>query len=79
MASPLPEIPLEFMNPRMKYALMNWLVRGGYPARISLQVLGHWGEAMGVEITSTDYELMIQHRLTSENRKLSGQGLLPWE
>lgn len=63
MASPLTSIPLEFMNPRQKYALMNYLVNLGLPQRISRQVLAAWGEAMGVSITSTDYDLLNNHSL----------------
>lgn len=63
MASLLPEIPLEFMNPRQKYALMNYLVKLGLPQRISRQVLAEWGIAMAVDITSTDYDLLNSHSL----------------
>lgn len=63
MASPLPNIPLEFMNPRQKYQLMNYLVNLGLPQRISRGVLQAWGAEFGVEITSTDYDLLNSHSL----------------
>ena len=65
MASNLPNIPLQFMNPSQKYALMNWLVQYNLPERITRQILNEWGTAMGVEITSTDYDLLAAHNLTT--------------
>lgn len=65
MASSLTEIPLEFMNPRQKYGLMNYLVNLGLPNRITRQILTDWGASMGVEITSTDYDLLNSHSLVT--------------
>lgn len=65
MASLLPNIPLEYMNPRQKYALMNYLVRSNLPARVARQVLQEWGNALFVEITSTDYDLLNNHSLVT--------------
>ena len=64
MASPLPSIPVEFLNPRQKYALMNYLVDLGLPARIMKQVLQSWGESLGVDITAGDYQLLDNHLRT---------------
>jgi len=64
MASLLPEIPLEFMNPRQKYALMNFLVDLGLPARVLKLALQQWGEALGVDITAGDYQLLDNHLRT---------------
>lgn len=64
MASLLPEIPIELMNPRQKYALINFLVGLGLPARISRQALEQWGAAVGVELTSGDYDLLNNHLKT---------------
>ena len=64
MASPLPNIPVEFLNPRQKYALMNYLVDLGLPARIMKQVLQAWGESLGVDITAGDYQLLDNHLRT---------------
>lgn len=65
MASVLPEIPLQLMNPRQKYALINYLVELGLPARISRHVLEQWGAAVGVELSSGDYDLLNNHLKTS--------------
>lgn len=65
MASLLPEIPVEFMIPAQKYALMNYLVGLGLPARIMRQVLQQWGQALGVEITAGDYQLLDNHLRTT--------------
>lgn len=63
MASLLPEIPLVYMNPRQKWQLMNYLVETHLPSRITRQVLESWGAEFGVDITSTDYELLDKHSL----------------
>jgi len=63
VASSLTEIPLQFMNPSQKYVLMNYLVNLGLPNRITRQILTDWGAALGVEITSTDYDLLNSHSL----------------
>lgn len=63
MASLLPDIPIEYMNPRQKWQLMNYLVETGLPSRITRQVIHAWGAEFGVEITSTDYELLNSHSL----------------
>lgn len=65
MASLLPNVPLQYMNPRMKYALMNYLVGLGLPARVMREVLQQWGEAMGVQIDPSDYEMLNQHLRTT--------------
>jgi len=65
MSSPLPNIPVEFFNPRQKYALMNYLVDLGLPARILRQILQQWGDALGVEITAGDYQLLDNHLRTA--------------
>lgn len=72
MASLLPEIPLRFMRPEMKYALMNWLVSTDLPARISNEILRQWGAELGVTITATDYDLVGSHLLTSNARNAPG-------
>lgn len=64
MASVLPEIPVQYMNPRMKYALINYLVQLGLPARISRLALDQWAKALGVEVTAGDYDLLNQHLQT---------------
>lgn len=64
MASLLPQIPLEFMHPAQKWALMNWLVNLALPAHISRGILQAWGEEMGVQIDASDYALLNDHRLT---------------
>lgn len=66
MASLLPTIPVEFMNPLKKYALMNYLVDLGLPARVSRLVLQQWGEAMNVTLYPTDYELLQNHFKTTK-------------
>jgi hypothetical protein len=64
VASLLPSIPVEFLNPRQKYALMNYLVNLGLPARIMKQALKDWGESLGVEISAGDYQLLDNHLRT---------------
>lgn len=61
MASLLEQIPVELMNPAKKYALMNYLVNLGLPARISRRVLQQWGEALNVTLDSSDYQLLQNH------------------
>jgi hypothetical protein len=61
MSSLLPEIPLEYMNPAKKYALMNYLVTLGLPARIARTVLQQWGESLNVELDPSDYQLLQNH------------------
>jgi hypothetical protein len=73
VVSLLREIPLRFWDSRMKYALMNYLVNLGLPARIARGVLQSWGEAMGVEITSSDYQMIEQHRITQVVEPRPGQ------
>ncbi|MGH9487148.1 MAG: hypothetical protein ACRD04_06100 [Terriglobales bacterium] len=66
MASLVPNVPLRFMLPSQKYALMNWLSKQlGLPGRISAQVLGQWGETLGVEISTTDYDLVRNHMIVT--------------
>lgn len=76
MASLLPDIPLEFLNPARKYALINYLVGLGLPARISRQVLEQWGTALNVDVTAGDYDLLNAHLRTSPgpNAPLAGTG-----
>lgn len=61
MSSLLPDIPLEYMNPARKYALMNYLVDLGLPARIMRTVLQQWGESLNVTIDPGDYALLQNH------------------
>ena len=61
MASIVPNIPIEFMAPEQKYALMNYLVGLQLPARISRLVLQQWGEALNVPLTAGDYQLLDNH------------------
>ena len=61
LASLLPEIPIEFMNPARKYALMNYLVGLGLPARIMRTILQQWGESLNVTIDPGDYALLQNH------------------
>ncbi|MGH9717633.1 MAG: hypothetical protein ACRD4R_13030 [Candidatus Acidiferrales bacterium] len=65
MSSLLPNIPLGYMLPSQKYALINWLVSLGLPARIMREVLEQWGAALGVEISSGDYDLLNNHLRTT--------------
>jgi hypothetical protein len=65
VASPLPNIPVEFFNPLRKYELMNFLVGLGLPARVEREILQHWGEALGVVITAGDYQLLDNHLRTT--------------
>lgn len=64
MASLLPEIPLELMNPARKYALINFLVELGLPARISRLTLDQWAKSLNVEVSAGDYELLNNHLRT---------------
>lgn len=64
MASTLPEIPARFMDPNMKYALMNYLVQLGLPARFMRLVLDQWGATLGVTIDAGDYALLNNHLRT---------------
>jgi hypothetical protein len=61
VASLLSSIPIVFMAASRKYELMNWLAERGLPARIARRVLQEWGEALGVTLYPTDYELLDNH------------------
>ena len=61
MASLVSQIPLEFMNPQAKFALINWLVEQGFPARIARRILQEWAEALAVTLYPTDYDLLNSH------------------
>lgn len=69
MSSLLPEIPIQYMNPSMKYALINYLVGLGLPARISRLALDQWGQALNVKISAGDYDLLNNHLVTSPGPK----------
>jgi hypothetical protein len=58
VASALPDIPIELMNPAKKYELMNYLVKLGLPARISRGILQQWGESLNVQLTAGDYQIL---------------------
>lgn len=58
MADVVPQIPLEFLNPRQKYALINWVVDLGLPARIGRGILQQWALAVGVDMSPGDYALI---------------------
>jgi hypothetical protein len=62
VASPLPNIPVELMNPRQKYTLIFFLEGLTLPPHIARGILQAWGEAVGVELTAGDYQL-LDHRL----------------
>lgn len=64
MSSPVPDIPARFIDPRMKYPLMQWLVSLGLPARVTRGVLQHWGVTVGVAITPVDYQMIEQRQIT---------------
>lgn len=74
MSSSAPDIPLQFMRPEMKYAVMNWLVTLGLPARITHGVLQNWGEAMGVEISPSDYAMIDKHLIARVVEPRPAQG-----
>jgi hypothetical protein len=61
MASSLPDIPIEFMNPNKKYALMNYLVELGLPARIARGILQEWAASLNVQVDPSDYQLLQNH------------------
>jgi hypothetical protein len=58
VASALPDIPIELMNPAKKYELMNYLVKLGLPARISRGILQQWGESLNVQLSAGDYQIL---------------------
>src|SRR5579875_1283490 len=61
MADLLSEIPLDLMNPAKKYAVINYLVDLGLPARIARQILQQWGDSLNVTIDPGDYALIDNH------------------
>lgn len=63
-SSLLPEIPIQYMNPSMKYALINYLVELGLPARISRLALDQWAKSLNVEVSAGDYDLLNNHLRT---------------
>ena len=58
MASVAGEIPIEYMIATRKMAVIEWIQGRHLPSRIARGVLQAWGEAVGVELNSTDYELV---------------------
>ncbi|MGH9770094.1 MAG: hypothetical protein ACRD4Q_00090 [Candidatus Acidiferrales bacterium] len=73
MPSVVPNIPLVFMRPDQKYALMNWLAKQlGVPGRIAALVLEQWGAELHVEIWPSDYELVRNHMIVSPARGMAG-------
>lgn len=58
MANAIPDIPLEFMNPAKKYALMNWMLDLGLPQRIARGLLEQWAKSLDVELDASDYALI---------------------
>lgn len=68
MASLLHNVPLEYLHASQKYAFMNYLVKSALPSRITRQMLEQWGAAVGVTLTSTDYDLLNSHSLVTPHR-----------
>lgn len=66
MASLLTTLPVRFMVASEKYALMNYLVELGLPARIMRQVLQEWAAAVNVSLTAGDYDLLNAHLKTTK-------------
>ena len=54
MASVAGEIPIEYMVATRKMAVIEWSKGRKLPWRIARGVLQAWGEAVGVELNSTD-------------------------
>ena len=61
MASLVSEIPLQFMNPRAKFDLINWIAVQGFPARIGRRILQQWAAALSVDVYPSDYQLIETH------------------
>lgn len=65
MASLVSTIPLQFMDPKAKFALINWIAEQGFPARIGRDILQQWAAALSVTVYPSDYQLIDTHfRLT---------------
>lgn len=55
------EIPISYFISTAKYTVINWIAEQRVPARIGAAVLESWANAVGVTLTSTDYELVRSH------------------
>lgn len=58
MASTAPDIPLQFLRSDAKFDVINWINTLKLPQRFARKLLQDWGEAVGVPLDSTAYELV---------------------
>ena len=58
MASTAPEIPIQYMRSDAKFDVINWINTLHLPQRFARKLLQDWGEAVGVPLDSTAYELV---------------------
>jgi hypothetical protein len=58
MASMAPEIPIQYLRADQKFQVIAWINTLNLPQRFARKVLQDWGEAVGVTLDSTAYELV---------------------
>lgn len=58
MASTAPQIPIELMRPDAKFRVIEWIQGLKLPSRFARKLLQDWGEAVGVDLDGTAYELV---------------------
>jgi hypothetical protein len=59
MASTAPSIPIELMRTDKKFAVIEFIKGLKLPSRFARTMLQDWGTAVGVDLNSTDYELVV--------------------
>ena len=58
MASLASDIPAELLRPDAKFRVIEWIRGQHLPSRVARKLLQDWGDALGVDLNATDYELV---------------------
>lgn len=58
MASLATEIPPHLLNPAAKFKVIDWIKAKHLPSRFARLTLEDWGQAVGVTLYPTDYQLV---------------------
>jgi hypothetical protein len=58
MSSTASSLPIELMRSDAKYRVIEYIRGLGLPSRFARQMLQDWGEAVGVDLDGTAYELV---------------------
>jgi hypothetical protein len=58
VSSTAPEIPIQYLRPDRKFQVIAWINTLNLPQRFARKLLQDWGEAVGVTLDSTAYEMV---------------------